>query len=41
MGVAFATEDGALVRFKRDLEEQGLNVVQLEIAFDGVQVRTG
>jgi len=41
MGVAFSTEDGALTRFKRDVEEQGLNVVRLEIEDDGVQVRTG
>ena len=41
MGIAFSTDDGALAGFERSVEEQGLKVVQLEIADDGVRVRTG
>ena len=41
MGGAFSTDDHALTRFKRGVEEKGLNVIQLEITDDGVQVRTG
>jgi len=41
MGIAFSTEDGALAKFQRDVEEQGLKVIQLEISDDGVRVRTG
>ena len=41
MGVAFSTDDQALSRFQRSVEEQGLNVIQLEITDDGVQVRAG
>ena len=40
MGVAFSTDDDALAMFKRDVEEQDLKVVPLEITDNGVQVRT-